>query len=292
VAAVRKYLLVPLFVLAACGPTTPGSSDQPTGTSSDGSVPVSEAPSPTAAPVTQSPDTSADIADGATSPRLFAAVGDSYASGLGGGDHYDCGRSPAGWVGQLAEMYSADAVVLACPGDVLADALDQVDRLPEEVTDVAISVLGNDLGFFQVVAACASAQCAPAVESSLAALPGLRQPLDLLLMRSADAGRTVILSGYPAIFGPGCTAPISGESAALIDQAVVEVNAFLSDAASRAASAGFPVSFVPAADFTGHGVCDPDPWVFGFDSELMLHPTFDGHRAMALAAFEVIGAAS
>jgi hypothetical protein len=110
-------------------------------------------------------------------------------------------------------------------------------------------------------------------------------------MRAADAGRNVILSSYPTIFGPGCSAPISGEDAVLLDQAVIQVNSFLADAVFRAAAAGFPVSFVPAADFAGHGVCGPEPWVFGFDSELILHPTLDGHRAMALAAFETTNSA-
>jgi lysophospholipase L1-like esterase len=214
---------------------------------------------------------------------VFASIGDSYAAGTGAGESRDCGRSDANWVGRLAEMYGADHVNLACAGARLLEAIDQTESLDSTVTHVGISILGNDLGFFEVVASCARGVCEDAIDKARARLPELRPLLEKLLVKASE-GRSVIVLGYPRIFGGPCEFPLSPKDGQLLNEAIDTVNEFLSEVTSAVEDGGRPIRFVRSPDFEGHAVCDADSWVLGFDNPFMLHPNEQGHQMMAVEA--------
>jgi lysophospholipase L1-like esterase len=231
------------------------------------------------------------------------AFGDSYASGLGAGSYSEeCGRSALGLPGLLD---AEDAVELAadatCAGAVAAAAAGgpltvpgQVSRLAGEgslgpQTDlVTISAGGNDVGFGEAAAACASAPldtCRSVIEDKTAtALPVLARSLDSLYgqLRSAAPEATVVVTGYPHLFSPefGAGSPLSVPAQELFNAGTDALNAVIED---TAAAHGFRWVSTTRA-FSGHGLGSPEAWITAADQQDGLHPTAEGYRAGYLPA--------
>jgi lysophospholipase L1-like esterase len=230
----------------------------------------------------------------------YVALGDSYASGFGAGSYTDgCGRSPLGLPGLLdgrdqvdliADATCAGARVTTEPG-AAGDRRDLPEQIAQVVADgdlsadtdlVSISAGGNDAGFGEVAAACASqppAVCSEVIAArTTTSLPVLAGALDALYadIRAAAPAATVLVTGYPHLFSPAFgneIIPLASQEA--FNAGTDGLNTVIRE---RAGTAGFVfVDLVPA--FDGHGLGSPSPWITlragAIDN---LHPTAEGYR--------------
>lgn len=275
--------VLPVLALSACGGST---------------EPERESAPPTSSTATASTSTTTASASPSrpTSARgdrvVWAALGDSYASGTGTG-RYDvdgpCMRGTRAYPELLAARDRAvDLTFLACAGATTDDVLTrQVPQVPRDADVVTISVGGNDAGFFGAVPLCLSEDQEKACLDRLATMrstaPGTIGPAlsttYAAVARRAPRARIVAID-YPQPFSDGraCAAAqgVSAREAKALDRAVAAVNEVIE---RRAKAAG--VTYVPTASrFRGHGVCARTPWVNGLTSEWteLYHPSAAGHR--------------
>ncbi|UPO75966.1 SGNH/GDSL hydrolase family protein [Arthrobacter sp. Helios] len=236
----------------------------------------------------------------------YAALGDSYAAGYGGGAVRDaCGRTAEGYpalldgldgVALVSNQSCAGATALSTPPGPPEGPVD----LPEQIEALAaggligrgtdlltVTIGGNDVRFGAVVAACAGpelpATCAPALEAAQAyaettLAAQLRESLGRL--RSLAPRAEIVLTGYPHLFEEGTPGPLSPQAQALFNEGTDKLNAVL------AAQLGRGSTFVDVVDeFSGHGVGSPEPWIIFDGGPFDLHPNATGYRDGYLAAF-------
>ncbi|WP_394827780.1 SGNH/GDSL hydrolase family protein [Pendulispora albinea] len=220
-------------------------------------------------------------------PGVYAALGDSYSSGLGTRQYVDegCKRSVQAFGPQIAAARGYELKHVACSGARVHDVRNnQLSALSSATTLVTISVGGNDAGFADVITACAKpwpTTCWGNIDNSKNfirnQLPGLLDSLYADIRARAPKAKVVVV-GYPRIFnGEECNlfARISpGEQAELNNTANL-----LSDAIGSVARAhGFTYAD-PRAIFTGHAVCDDVEWVNGLSNPISesYHPNRSGH---------------
>lgn len=94
--------------------------------------------------------------------KRYAALGDSFAAGIGvgdrlsGGDAKACSRYEGGYPNKIqAEVKAQDYQFLACSGAVTQDMIQkQVPQLSGKYDLITISGGGNDVGFSDVLKAC------------------------------------------------------------------------------------------------------------------------------------------
>ncbi|MBD8044467.1 SGNH/GDSL hydrolase family protein [Arthrobacter sp. Sa2BUA2] len=235
----------------------------------------------------------------------YAALGDSYAAGYGGGALLDaCGRTAEGYpalldgldgVALVSNQSCAGATALSTPPGPPEGPVD----LPEQIealaaggligrgTDlVTLTIGGNDVRFGDVVAACAGpelpATCAPALEAAQAyAETTLAAQLQVSLarLRSLAPRAELVLTGYPHLFEEGAPGPLSPPAQALFNEGTDKLNAVL------AAQLGRGSTFVDVVDeFAGHGVGSADPWIIFDGGPFDLHPNATGYQDGYLAA--------
>ncbi|RYE74532.1 MAG: SGNH/GDSL hydrolase family protein, partial [Myxococcales bacterium] len=89
-------------------------------------------------------------------PR-YVALGDSYAAGVGAGEHAGpCWRTDAGYPLEVARGLGEDLSWQACIGATVADVRrEQLAALDADATHVSITVGGNDIGFAPVLVSAA-----------------------------------------------------------------------------------------------------------------------------------------
>ncbi|HLU28818.1 MAG TPA: SGNH/GDSL hydrolase family protein [Glycomyces sp.] len=226
----------------------------------------------------------------------YAALGDSYASGVGAGDYLgddDCYRSANAYPRQTAVELGEKLWFEACSGATVADVVaNQLGHLNRHTAHVTIGVGGNDAGFSTVLGACAgtdTALCMGAIENAQTTitdvLPGR---LDDLYTQVRDKARTatVLVVGNPRLFnGTTCagTLAITPEE----QEALNETADLLADTTRDvAADHGFDFAD-PREAFTGHEVCSADPWILGYVGTLeSFHPNAagqDGYTEVVLS---------
>src|SRR5690606_17821158 len=200
----------------------------------------------------------------------YAALGDSYSSGVGTREYYDdsgsCQRSPHAYPVLDAASLGADLTFVACSGAKIPGVYDQLSALNASTSYVTVSVGGNDAGFTSVLTACAQpwpTTCWDEIDAANAfirdTLPGQLDGLyDEIRTRAPNARVAVV--GYPRLFnGEECNliARISpGEQAALNETA----DLLATTIGGRASAHGFVFVDVREA-FTGHAVCDDVEWL-------------------------------
>lgn len=93
-------------------------------------------------------------------------MGDSYTAGPGAGDRYDeqlparnCYRNKGSWPVQIKDDFPIDVeqnfVFEACSGDKTQDVIIyQLDKVPQDVDVVVLTLGGNDAFFSQVIQTC------------------------------------------------------------------------------------------------------------------------------------------
>ena len=226
----------------------------------------------------------------AADPPVYVALGDSYASGVGTGDHRadasGCRRSAYAYPSLLAAERGYDLRFAACSGATTAHVQrHQLGALGEDTALVTLSIGGNDAGFAEVLTTCAApwwlAACDPAVDLARRVvrdeLPGRLRRLYAAVRDRAPRARVVVV-GYPRLFmGDDCDL---GTWFTRGEQQRLNATADLLDTrvAAAARAAGFAYAD-PTAAFTGHAVCDPAEWVNGLSLPVgeSFHPNAAGH---------------
>ncbi|MGH3720512.1 MAG: SGNH/GDSL hydrolase family protein [Pseudonocardiaceae bacterium] len=236
-------------------------------------------------------------------PVDYAALGDSYASGVGTGV-YDpasgaCARSPQSYPSLWAAEHNPTSFVFAaCSGAKTADVLATQISALQPGTDLAtITIGGNDAGFAPVLQTCTVATsdrtCAAAVDAAEAfarsVLPG-RLARTYAAIRNASPHARVIVLGYPRLFdlAPVCDDPFVPNLTrrTKINRGADVLNSVIQQAVSR--QSGFSFADVRGR-FTGHGVCSADPWINGPTVPSAVgpyHPTQVGYREGYLPALD------
>lgn len=234
----------------------------------------------------------------ASDPLRYAALGDSYTAGMGGGDETGrCRRSPHSYPKLLAK---SDAIELsrfaACSGATTADVLaHQIDALDPQIDLVTITIGGNDLNVGTLPSACSRGQtptCKAAVSASVALLRKLPAKLDTTYKAIAEAAprARILVADYPLFYDlPPITEKTIGSdqvSAAIaVDAAVASLDATIEQAVQKQREAGTDIHFVDVP-FSGHGVNSERPW-FVLNGLEAYHPTAPGYKqyAKVLALF-------
>ncbi len=240
----------------------------------------------------------------------YDALGDSYAAGFGlPTKDTVCGRSKLAHpslVGALPKVDLDDFV--ACAGSGLADLPGQLAALDADTDLVTLSLGGNDVGWTQVIAACALGGddvCAGAVAQSIAVskqLPNYLVPA-YAGIRAKAPNAHVAVTGYPRLFSPEfgaykgtmvvdlgggpMTLPfeVTVAEQKLMNGAADELNAAIKASVKQAG-----VQYVDVASkFKGHGVNARFPWITGPSAPGPFHPTIVGQLVYAAAVTAAVG---
>ncbi|MEV4478365.1 SGNH/GDSL hydrolase family protein [Micromonospora coxensis] len=226
----------------------------------------------------------------------YAALGDSYSSGVGinsyDGTSGSCLRSPKAYPQLWANSHTtATFRFVACSGATTREVLgNQLGALNSGTDLVTISIGGNDAGFADVVTTCrlgSDSSCASAVNTAksyiTSTLPG-RLDETYRAIRSRAPGARVVVLGYPRLFELGYCGfgSINEYKRGLLNGGSDTMSSVIS---ARAGAAGF--SYVDVRGrFAGHGVCASTPWINGTKLPVVesYHPNASGHSAGYLPA--------
>ena len=103
----------------------------------------------------------------------YAALGDSYSSGLGAGSSYSggsCDRSPQAFSALWSATHAGVRYVsLACAGATTNDVAVQAQSIPADTSLVSVTAGGNDVGFSTIMTTCAlhgTSACVSAVNAA------------------------------------------------------------------------------------------------------------------------------
>ncbi|MGW1073104.1 SGNH/GDSL hydrolase family protein [Streptomyces sp. NPDC002537] len=224
----------------------------------------------------------------------YAALGDSFASGVGAGRAGgDCRRStlahPALWAaGHHPERFDFAACAGASTTDVTATQLSGLDR---GTTLVSITVGGNDVGFADVMKTCtmnSESACLESVARSERTmdhdLPGRLDATYRAIKDRAAHARVVVL-GYPHLFATRACfmGLVTPRDRSALNTAADHLNRVT---ANRARAHGYTFADVTPA-FAGHELCSADPWINApslFTTDVAYHPTAKGQREGYLPA--------
>jgi lysophospholipase L1-like esterase len=225
----------------------------------------------------------------------YAALGDSYSSGVGAGgyDSSGCSRSNRSYPALWAAAHAVTSFTfLACGGATTTDVLNkQVGGLSASTTLVTITIGGNDAGFVEVVTTCllgTDGACGVAVDAAgRYAAQVLPAKLDrtFAAIRSHAPNARVIVLGYPRLFELAATCgPLSMDLAKRqrLDGGADAIDGVI---AARAGAAGD--TFVDARPaFAGHGICAAQPWINSTTWPVTdsYHPTSGGYQSGYLPA--------
>ncbi|MGW2220233.1 SGNH/GDSL hydrolase family protein [Nonomuraea sp. NPDC001684] len=195
--------------------------------------------------------------------------------------------------------------LLACSGaqtkHVAGDAYangepPQIDQgyLDADTDLVTLSIGGNDAGFSDVISRCTvGLNCRDdSTERAIAALDGPLTDTFTKIHQKAPNARVIVL-GYPHLFNVQNEAPLTCISSLRIGQLDAlwlndmtdRMNAVSAAVIARLRQQGADISFIdPVPAFTGHAICDNDPYVRAIDittDGASYHPNPAGQRAYA-----------
>ncbi|WP_430783341.1 SGNH/GDSL hydrolase family protein [Actinoplanes sp. G11-F43] len=230
----------------------------------------------------------------AAAPVDYAALGDSYSSGVGAtGQSGSCLRSNRSYGPLWAAAHNpATFQFLACSGATTDDVRNtQIPALNSGTDLISITIGGNDAGFTSTLLTCwttSDANCAARVNQAKAyvanTLPGRLDATYAAIRAKAPGARVVVLS-YPLMYAspaPGCALSAAkrqaiNDGARVLDEKIQE----------RAEAAGFVYSEV-RDDFAGHEICSPQPYLNGvtlIPAQNSYHPNNSGYANGYLPAF-------
>jgi lysophospholipase L1-like esterase len=224
----------------------------------------------------------------------YAALGDSYSSGVGTGSYTldnACKRSVYAYPYLWAQKHAGTTLAfVACSGAKTSDLLaNQIQAVTTATTQVSMTIGGNDIGFASLIQQCTLSDCSAALDSTRANLETtLGSKLDSVfttVKSHAALGATIVVLGYPHVFsGAGCfgTLGISSTEETKANQLSDALDTVL---ATHAAADGVTYKSAIAA-FTGHAVCSSSPWLNGlnlFNTTESYHPNKAGHSSGYLA---------
>jgi lysophospholipase L1-like esterase len=231
----------------------------------------------------------------------YAALGDSYSSGVGT-NNYDpasgsCERSPQSYPSLWVARHSVTSFAFAaCGGAKTDDVLSsQLSGLNASTNLVTITIGGNDAGFANVVTTCqlgSDSACAAAVDAAKAyatsVLPGKLDNTYAAIHGHAPNARLVVL-GYPRLFELPSSCGLLGMDVfkrTILDQGADSLTSVISGRAAAASA-----TFVDTRSrFAGHGVCGSSPWINGVTLPVTdsFHPNASGYRSGYLPALTAV----
>ena len=227
----------------------------------------------------------------AAAPPQYAALGDSYSSGVGTRAYIAssgaCKRSTFAYPEIVAHRLGWQLHFTACANAEIRDVLgNQLGALNGSTQHVTISIGGNDAGFGSVITSCivplpvtCSRHITAADNFISHTLPGQLDHLFAVIRAHAPHAQVAVV-GYPRLF-----IPTAGRCFALhSDQVKLNATGDLLDGvlAGRAHAHGF--LFVdPREAFTGHAICSRSEWLNGLSMPLgeSFHPNRTGQVAYA-----------
>jgi lysophospholipase L1-like esterase len=232
----------------------------------------------------------------ADTQTVYAALGDSYASGVGAGPYEatgSCQRSSKSAAMLWAAGHPGTSFsFVACSGATTADVLNtQLRALSDATTQVTITIGGNDAGFVPVLHTClldTDVNCMVAIQQSegyvTSILPGQLDATYAAIRVRAPRAHLIVL-GYPDLFEltPSCgTSGLDYYKRGLMNHASDLLNQVIGTRAGADAATFADVR--PA--FSGHGVCSDSPFINGITSPLTdsFHPNPAGYAKGYLPA--------
>jgi lysophospholipase L1-like esterase len=215
----------------------------------------------------------------AATPMRLAAIGDSYAAGVGAGAVLDaCVRTTGGYAAILGASPN-----LACSGATTADVLSsQIAGIPRNTTDVTLTAGANDVGVSTVYVACApdptALSCQVALGAAAGAIPGVGNSIKNVVTSVKDRVRRpvdVVVTGYPLLFEPDPTTIVDDT----VNAYIVALNSQIQAGAQEAGATYVDVT----AAFWGHGIGSASPWINAPYAATAFHPNAAGYQAYAAA---------
>lgn len=220
----------------------------------------------------------------------YAALGDSYSSGVGAGSYTldsSCKRSVYAYPYLWTQKHPGTALsFVACSGAKTSDLLaSQIQAVTSATTLVTMTIGGNDIGFANLIYQCTLSDCSTALDNTRANLettlgPALDQVYTTVKSRAA-VGAKIIVLGYPRVFSGATCLGTLGISSAEESKANALADALDQVIAQHAAADGVTYQSAIAA-FTGHSVCSWTPWLNGlnlFNTGESYHPNRSGHSS-------------
>lgn len=227
---------------------------------------------------------------GSAAGTTYAALGDSYSSGVGTGSYTldsACKRSVYAYPYLWAQAHAGTALSFAaCSGAKTSDLLStQIQAVTRATTLVTMTIGGNDIGFANLIYQCTLSNCSAALDSTRANLETtLGAALDRVYMTvksRAALGAKIIVLGYPRVFsGASCfgSLGISSTEETKANALSVALDQLI---ATHAVTDG--VTYRSAiTPFTGHAVCSSSAWLNGlnlFNTGESYHPNRAGQRS-------------
>src|SRR5215216_7546 len=237
---------------------------------------------------------------GGAAGATYAALGDSYSSGVGTGSYTvdsACKRSVYAYPYLFTQKHPGTSLAFAaCSGAKTSDLLGtQIQAVTSETTLVTLTIGGNDIGFASLIYQCTLADCSAALDSTRANLESkLGAVLDgvyTTVKSRAAFGAKIIVLGYPRIFSGASCFGTFGISSTERTKANALADALDQVTAAHAASDGVTYKSAIGA-FTTHAVCSSSPWVNGlnlFNTSESYHPNRSGNSAGYLPLVTVNG---
>jgi lysophospholipase L1-like esterase len=226
---------------------------------------------------------------GGAAAATYAALGDSYSSGVGTGSYIldsACKRSVYAYPYLFAQKHPGTSLAfVACSGAKTSNLLTtQIQAVTSTTTLVTLSIGGNDIGFSNLIYQCTLSDCSAALDNTRANLEStLGGALDEVYNRvksSAAFGAQIVVLGYPRVFASSCFGTL-GISSTEQTKANALATALDSVTAAHALKDGVTYKSALAA-FTGHAVCSSSPWLNGLNllnTGESYHPNRNGHSA-------------
>ncbi len=228
---------------------------------------------------------------GATTVSGYAALGDSYSSGVGTGIYTldaTCKRSTKAY----PYLYSGTATgFVACTGATVNSVrTTQLAATAPPTTLVTLTIGGNDIGFNDVVSKCnvfnTDATCTTAVAAAEEKIPAMQSNLTTLLgqIRSNAPTAHIVVLGYPYLYSTGSCGfgqPDLTQRVALHNGANA-LDTALQNAVASGTVTGSKQFVDVRGTFTGHDICasSTNRWINGlnfFNTSESYHPNIAGH---------------
>jgi lysophospholipase L1-like esterase len=225
-------------------------------------------------------------ASSAIAQPQYAALGDSYSSGVGTRVFYEetCYRSPDAYAPKIATARGYALSFQACSGATTSEVdSKQLGTLSGSTALVTITIGGNDAGFSEVLINCALYYftCQQSIEASKHfiehELPG-RLDTTYGDIRTHAPNAHVVVLGYPRLFtAEGKTCNFNALTSEHEKELNAGANLLDSVISARAAAHGF--TYVdPRSAFASHEICSSSEWLNGQSWPLResYHPNVSG----------------
>jgi lysophospholipase L1-like esterase len=238
--------------------------------------------------------------------RMYAALGDSYSSGLGAGGRESgggCHRNSHAWAYQLQQGYQDQTKLVACAGATIPGVEAQLGpmnqflaRRPNSAQLITLTVGGNDVGFSSVLQNCALHSCTGSEPGLLRRITAIEPRLSALYrqLRAAHPFADIVAGGYPRVVEPRGTSSnvlcrrIQNPERDMLNRLATSLDETIARAADAAGI--WTASLAVRRAFLGHSACAGHrEWIhagtlkiggiLGLLSPKTFHPKDDGQAA-------------